>query len=88
MIDISEETLYRESPEILRYLLKDQSTGKNIVWATNSYAYLGKGFRASDHITKNQVTGNYANLIQPRSEKTSSEQKDRTKVRAEVFTPT
>ncbi|MDS8133013.1 restriction endonuclease, partial [Streptococcus pneumoniae] len=30
----------------------------------------------------------FANLIQPRSEKSKYEQKDRTKIRAEVFTPT
>lgn len=87
-IDINEEQIVRESPELLRYLLKDQTTKKNICWATSSYAYLGKGFGARQQITKDKVTGSYANLIQPRSEKSKYEQKERTKVRAEVFTPT
>ncbi|MFH0422866.1 Eco57I restriction-modification methylase domain-containing protein [Streptococcus sp. A11] len=87
-IDISEETLARESSGLLRTLLKDRTTNKSIVWATHSYELLGKGFGAYDRITPTRVTGPYANLIQPRSEKSKYEQKDRTKVRAEVFTPT
>ncbi|HEL2050488.1 TPA: Eco57I restriction-modification methylase domain-containing protein [Streptococcus suis] len=87
-IDISEESLARESSGLLRTLLKDRTTNKSIVWATRSYELLGKGFGLYDRITPSKVTGPYANLIQPRSEKSKYEQKDRTKVRAEVFTPT
>ena len=87
-IDISEESLSKESADLLKILLKDRTTKKNIVWATHSYELLGKGFAPSDHITPSRVTGTYANLIQPRSEKSKYEQKDRTKIRAEVFTPT
>ena len=87
-IDISEEQLAMESADLLKILLKDRTTKKNIVWATHSYELLGKGFSPSDRITPSRVTGAYANLIQPRSEKSKYEQKDRTKIRAEVFTPT
>lgn len=87
-IDISEEQLAMESADLLKILLKDRTTKKNIVWATHSYELLGKGFAPSDRINPSKVTGNYANLIQPRSEKSKYEQKDRTKIRAEVFTPT
>ena len=87
-IDISEEQLAMESADLLKILLKDRTTKKNIVWATHSYELLGKGFGPSDRITPSRVTGAYANLIQPRSEKSKYEQKDRTKIRAEVFTPT
>ena len=87
-IDISEEQLDMESADLLRILLKDRTTKKNIVWATHSYELLGKGFAPSDRITPSRVTGTYANLIQPRSEKSKYEQRDRTKIRAEVFTPT
>lgn len=87
-IDISEEQLAMESADLLKILLKDRTTKKNIVWATHSYELLGKGFAPSDRITPSRVTGAYANLIQPRSEKSKYEQKDRTKIRAEVFTPT
>ena len=87
-IDISEESLSKESADLLKILLKDRTTKKSIVWATHSYELLGKGFAPSDRITPSRVTGAYANLIQPRSEKSKYEQKDRTKIRAEVFTPT
>lgn len=87
-IDISEESLSKESADLLKIILKDRTTKKNIVWATHSYELLGKGFAPSDRITPSRVTGAYANLIQPRSEKSKYEQKDRTKIRAEVFTPT
>ena len=87
-IDISEESLAKESADLLKILLKDRTTKKNIVWATHSYELLGKGFTPSNRITPSRVTGAYANLIQPRSEKSKYEQKDRTKIRAEVFTPT
>ena len=87
-IDISEDQLAMESADLLKILLKDRTTKKNIVWATHSYELLGKGFAPSDRITPSRVTGAYANLIQPRSEKSKYEQKDRTKIRAEVFTPT
>ena len=87
-IDISEESLAKESADLLKIILKDRATKKSIVWATHSYELLGKGFAPSDRINPSKVTGTYANLIQPRSEKSKYEQKDRTKIRAEVFTPT
>lgn len=87
-IDISEESLAKESADLLKILLKDRTTKKSIVWATHSYELLGKGFAPSDRINPSKVTGNFANLIQPRSEKSKYEQKDRTKIKAEVFTPT
>ena len=87
-IDISEEALIKESQELLSVLLKDRTTRKSIVWATHSYELLGRGFGIADSITPKKVTGAFAKLIQPRSEKSKAEQKDRTKVRAEVFTPT
>jgi type II restriction enzyme len=87
-IDISEEKIARESSALLKILLKDRTTNKSIVWATRSYELLGKGFTNKDHVTPSRITGDYASLIQPRSEKSKTEQKDRTKIRAEVFTPT
>jgi len=87
-IDISEDTLYSKNSGLLNILLKDRTTKRFIVWATHSYELLGKGFRPGDRITPSKVTGNFANLIQPRSEKSKYEQKDRTKIKAEVYTPT
>lgn len=88
LVDISEEKLARESSGLLKLLLIDRTTKKNIVWATNSYEYLGEGFGNSDFINKSNITANYKNVIQPRSKKALDEQKDRTKSKGEVFTPT
>ena len=86
-VDLDERRLYQQSPDILKLLLKDRTTKRHIVWGTSSYEYLGKGFESHSPITVRQLT-TYHKLIQPRSEKTRSEQKARTKVNAEVFTPT
>lgn len=84
--DISEKKLSQESLKLLKILLKDRTTNKSIVWATRSYEFLGRGFRSRDAITVAKVTGGY-NIIQPRSKKSKSEQKYRTKLRAEIYTP-
>lgn len=86
-VDLDERRLYQQSPDILKLLLKDRTTKRHIIWGTSSYDYLGKGFESYSPITVRQLT-TYHKLIQPRSEKTRSEQKARTKVNAEVFTPT
>lgn len=88
LIDIDENKLLRQSRDLLKILLKDRTTQRNIIWATNTYETMGKGFRANDSITIKHVTGEQSSLIRPRIEKLKYEQKDRTKVKAEVFTPT
>lgn len=85
-IDIRESKL-RQSGGLLDILLFDQTTKKNIIWATDSYENLGKEFVAKKRITAELVTAKYGKLIQPRAAKTIEEQKRRTKDKAEVFTP-
>ena len=34
--------------EVFAVLLKDRSTGRNLIWATDDYAERGKGFDAGD----------------------------------------
>lgn len=63
--------------DTLNILLKDRTTGKNIIWATDNY-----GFNLDEEIKVENL-----NLIKPRLEKSKGEQKARTKVKAEVFTP-
>ena len=87
-IDISEDKLIKRSADLLKILLKDRTTKKNIVWATHSYELLGNEFSSREQITLSKLTGKYVNLIQPRAEKSKYEQKNRTKIKAEVFTPT
>ena len=86
-INIGEDKLIKRSADLLKILLKDRTTKKNIVWATHSYELLGNGFSPHEQITLSKLTGTYVNLIQPRAKKSNTEQKKRTKIRAEIFTP-
>jgi hypothetical protein len=85
-IDILENKL-RRIGDLLDILLLDQTTKKNILWATDSYEKLGKEFLPKSHIASALVTGKFGMLIQPRAAKSLDEQKKRTKDKAEVFTP-
>lgn len=88
-IDIKESILRRKG-DLLDTLLIDRTTGKNIVWATDSYLSRStpdKEFDPKKSITPDLVTGIYNKLIQPRAAKSLVEQRFRTKEKAEVFTP-
>ena len=85
-IDIKEDYLLRRG-EILEILLKDKTTNKNIIWATDSYEKKGKKFSPLSPITPELVTGIYGKLIQPRTAKSKKTQIIRTRDKAEVFTP-
>ena len=41
--------------EVLSVLLKDRSTGMNLIWATDDYAVRGKGFGANDEMQIAQI---------------------------------
>ena len=72
--------------EVLPLLLKDKTTGKNIVFATDTYSKYG--FYENDEITVGALFGFESCDIQPRVFKDQSEQTDRTRKKAEVFSPT
>lgn len=63
-------------------LLKDRTTKKNIIFATDAYA----GIDFTMPITKKLLTGNTVD-IRPRVAKSMEEQAVRTRKKAEVFTP-
>lgn len=72
---------------VLPILLQDRTTKQNIIWATDTYLSCGEGYTAKDPITSALVTGENSSIIQPRIAKAVSDQADRTKKHAEVFTP-
>lgn len=72
---------------ILKTLLCDRTTGRNIIWADNEYEALGDGYMGDDEITVEKITGMNSGVIKPRIAKEQEEQSQRTKSRAEVFTP-
>ena len=86
-VDIKENELLAWHPELLRLLLLDQTTKRNIFWATDSYAELGDGYQWGDPITVEHITGEHGDTIQPRSVKSLEVQSQRSKDMAEVFTP-
>jgi len=87
-VDILEIDLLKEYPQAFEQLLVDHTTGANIYWACDSYKERGEGYEFFAPITIPSITRTDNRLvIRPRSVKIASEQQQRTKDRAEVFTP-
>ena len=86
-IDIKENFIKHLDDALLSILLKDRSSGKNLIWATDTYISHGVGFGSQDYITQSQITGKRGSIIKPRTEKSKKEQHQRIKNKAEVFTP-
>lgn len=72
---------------VLDKLLLDKTTGKPIIWATNSYSEFGETYCDRFTITLGALQGINPVLIQPRAFKALETQQQRTKSKAEVFTP-
>lgn len=70
---------------MLSALLKDKTTKKNIIFATDAYA--DYDVDAKTQITEQILLGFGALVIQPRVLKSMEEQSERTRKKAEVFTP-
>lgn len=86
-IDVMEDSILKYDPSVLRLLLQDKTTKRNIIWATSDYEALGTGYEEWSEITPELITGENTLLIQPRSAKAIEEQSARTRDKAEVFTP-
>lgn len=85
--DIRENDIHQRSPELLSRLLRDHTTGHNILWCTHDYEQLGEGYGYNKEITPKLITGEHGMVIRPRVLKTKAQQTDRVKDMAEVFTP-
>jgi hypothetical protein len=72
---------------VLKELLKDKTTGKNIIFATNTYSDFDAGITEKTQITEDILKVLGERLIQPRVTKAAEEQLERTRKKAEVFTP-
>lgn len=86
-VDIKENYINSLDNRLLSILLKDRTSGENIIWATDTYLSYGVGFGPQDFITKERITGRRGYVIKPRTEKSKKEQQQRIKNKAEVFTP-
>lgn len=87
VIDILENELIEKYPNILGILLRDQTTQKNIFWATDNYEHFGDSYRFNSEILPELITGEKGNVIMPRVHKDKILQLSRSKEMAEVFTP-
>lgn len=87
LVDIKENDLIKYDNELLSILLRDHSSKKNIIWATDNYAYLGEGYDDADEMTVPLITGKNGDIIKPRVNKNKTEQLSRVRDKAGVFTP-
>lgn len=85
--DVNEQVLLDKNPDVLKALLADRTTNRNIIWGTDDYHYLGASYAADHPILISSITGPNSGLIQPRIAKSQERQGMRTKAKAEVFTP-
>ena len=69
----------------LGILVKDKTTKKNIVWATDGYMQFGELYAESSQITVGALTGFDPIMIQPRIKKALEKQQERTRSHAEVL---
>lgn len=86
-IDVIEQDIADYSHQLLDILLVDRTTGGNIIWASADYSHMGELFEAKKQIVPNLIIGGNTRLIQPRTAKAQSSQLNRTRDKAEVFTP-
>lgn len=71
---------------LLDLLLQDRTTGKNIIWATDTYAEYGRGFSDKEQMSRKLLLS-HADVVKPRILKTQEARVARTRKKAEVFTP-
>jgi len=83
-IDFNETTANRD---IMSILLSDHTSGKNIMWCTDDYLKYGKKYSSNNEILLETIIGDMQDIIRPRVSKINSEQRQRSKEMAEVFTP-
>ena len=86
-LKIFDEDLTAYGKPLLSILLKDRTTGKSIIGATNDYIQLGGIYKAKNEISLNIVNGGNEKFIRPRITKSYEKQNNRTRDKAEVFTP-
>lgn len=73
--------------DLMKILLKDKTTGKFILWATDNYKKYGVDYTLQMEIKPELIIGKNTEIIQPRASKSQAEQIKRTRDKAEVFTP-
>lgn len=89
--DIKENDIYSFDEKLLPILLIDRTKSKkdnihNVVWATDNYRQLGKGYSEWEEISPESILGDNGLILRPRVNKSKAEQEHRSRDKAEVFT--
>ncbi|MBR2215872.1 MAG: Eco57I restriction-modification methylase domain-containing protein [Selenomonadaceae bacterium] len=71
---------------VLNRLLQDKSNRQNIIWATDTYAPCNTRFRDKSPLEARALL-RHPDIIRPRIQKSQETQAERTRKKAEVFTP-
>lgn len=87
IVDIKENDIREQYPEVLETLLRDHTTKQNIFWATNNYKIYGDKYAGHAPILPELITGSNGQIIMPRVQKDKELQQSRVRDMAEVFTP-
>ena len=87
LINIQDDVIRLHAAGLLTRLLADKTTGRNIMWATDAYAANGARYERNEQITPELITGANTGIIKTRARKAFEQQTERTRRRAEVFTP-
>lgn len=87
IIDVDENDIVQISEELMAILLRDRTSGKNIIWASDYYMKHGDKYGPTCQITVNSITERKNKVIKPRTCKSKSDQLKRSRDVAEVFTP-
>lgn len=90
--DFGRDVLESDIPrDVLDVLLRDRTTGKNILWMSDNYVRLESVFDAKmgalDEMDANVISRPGSKIIRPRVNKSKAEQRERVQKKAEVFTP-
>ena len=70
IVDLNEDVI---GAELLEILLKDHTTGSNIIWATDTYRNLGANYTFFSPILVDGITGEHNLVIRPRHKKETVE---------------
>lgn len=87
VINIQDDISRLHALGLLNRLLADKTTKRHIIWATAAYSALGRGYGRGDEITARRITGAHSGIVKSRAQKELDQQAQRTRQRAEVFTP-
>ncbi len=87
LIHIQDDIVRLQHCGLLDRMLRDKTTKNNIMWATDAYAHYGHDYERNEEIHLHLITGENIDIIKTRARKEFEQQNQRTRKRAEVFTP-